>query len=105
MSPVLSELGLSDLPKLNFNGGNYHLWWAVWKRVFQLFGVAHVIERHYRPPRQGDLSKWQKDDDEAFLLLLTSIRPRLASVMYTYNTSAEAWAALKLRFDRVNRKI
>lgn len=102
MPDVLNfKLDPLSLLKLDPKGENFLDWRVVWSRGFRFAGLGEYITGvKDRLVGAAELVEWEKLDDQAFVMLLSSIYTSLMTYIILCMSSIAAWKVLADRFDR-----
>ena len=96
------KLDPSSLPKLSSKGDNYTQWKSTWMITFKHAELWNIISgKNPRPSADGDAQDaWEKKDNDAMVMLLSSVHQDHTTSVATCETSQKAWKYLSERFDR-----
>lgn len=91
------KLDPQSLPKLDVDGTNYLDWQAAWKRAFRYAGLGDVIDgtkARLNAAAVEERTAYDRQDDQAMVMLLSSVSTELTSKIVTAPSAHEAWKSL-----------
>lgn len=95
------KLDPSSLPKLDAKGDNFLDWKAAWARAFRFAELDDILSGvKVKPEDREDRKAWDKQDDQAFVMLLSAVHSDLTTFIANCSTASDAWTTLENRFDR-----
>ena len=104
------SLTIKDYPKLT-GKANYLTWAKSWQWAFKLAKLWSIVDGSRKKPElrsEGQSSdsdvkavgEWEEENTQAMFLLIQGVSSRLQPDIVAYDTAAEAWQAMKDRFDK-----
>ena len=105
MSASISfKFDASSLPKIDSRGNNYTVWKSGLTVAFRYYGLLKLVLGKESKPNASAGSEaqddWDKRDNQALMMLLSTVDTDVLTLISVFPTSAEAWMALQGRFDR-----